>query len=181
VALNFSNGQYSALWKELREYWKAYGGWGALCTSPYLWASYALSLLTQLSKDGDWIWYVSSISILPNLVGFSLGGYAVMLAFGDRRFQDAVRGKRKNKDTSPYLRISASMNHFVVMQLIALIYALISSSLELKNGAYAFIGIWLLVYALVLGVSATLSIFFMSRMYDRIRVKNKRIFRGIKK
>jgi hypothetical protein len=160
--------QWEPLKKEIKEYWTAYGGGRDFGRSPYLVLSVLFALGICFFKSDEWEWYNQSLSILPNLIGFSLGGYAVMLAFGDRRFQDAVRGKGSGGTPSPYLKISATMAHFVLVQIITLLLSVCCASGELTNPVLNFFGTVLFVYSILLGISATFSIFFMSRMYDRL-------------
>ena len=86
----------------LKQYWLAYGGWPALFlklylhriiytllfSSKYLW----FSVCTTLFCFDYWINHSSeyitlSLSILPSLLGFALGGYAVWLAIGDQKLK----------------------------------------------------------------------------------------------
>lgn len=157
---------FGLLDKEISHYWEAYGGLRAIRRSPYLWLAFAITLWTQ-SLAPNWKWHATAISVLPNLLGFSLGGYAMMLALGNSKFQDTIRGEDPPGETSPYMKISATMAHFVLIQLASLIYSIIYESIEIQNLAFSAIGCWLLHYALLLGIAATMSIFFLSRMYDK--------------
>ncbi|WP_296229137.1 hypothetical protein [Ralstonia sp. UBA689] len=109
-------------------YWNAYGGKKAVLTSPYLHASIVLAaLLCHLWRSSAW--WVDPIAALPTMIGFAIGAYAIVLGFGDERFR-AVIMLRKNGDTSPYVKISASLAHFIVVQLTALLAALIAKGLD---------------------------------------------------
>ncbi|WP_156939580.1 hypothetical protein [Desulfocurvus vexinensis] len=163
--------QWESLKTEVKSYWSAYGGVKDFVESPYLVLSVLFALLVCFFRSNEWVWYNQALSVLPDLIGFSLGGYAVMLAFGDRRFQDAVRGKCSDGTSSPYLRISATMAHFVLVQIITLLFSVCCSSANLANPVLNFLGTLMFIYSILLGISATLSIFFMSRMYDNLPKK----------
>lgn len=157
---------------ELKNYWKTYGGFKAVRGSPYLWISFALSVILTLFGT-EWYWYLEAKNILPNMIGFSLGGYAIMLAFGDSYFlqtlKDAKHSEAKEKEEfSAYLGISASLAHFVIVEIVVLIIALFYDALSINNKIAAFLGCWGFLYALSLALAATLAIFFLSRMYDKL-------------
>ncbi len=154
--------------KEYTALWQAYGGVGALKRSLYLWASLAVVLLINLLRSEVWLWYKDAIQILPNLIGFTLGGYAILLAFGDSKFIDAIRTKRDNEEFSPYLRVSASMAFFVICQVFCLLFALFFNACSIHSIILnLFLG-WIFLYSLSLGLAATMGIFFLTKMYDKI-------------
>jgi hypothetical protein len=95
--------------------------------------------LLNLIMFENWFgrWWDTPVAVLPSLIGFTLGGYAILLAFGDEEFKSVFAGATtKNKD-SPYVIVSATFMHFIVVQVIALLIALaaepISVSLECKG------------------------------------------------
>ena len=168
----------------LARYWNAYGGFTALVKSPYAWSAIALTALLYpaWSKPG---WWVDVISITPNLLGFSLGGYALWLSIGDDNFKKAIIGSSKPGDTSPYMQVNATFAHFIILQLTALIIALVAKTfyfkLDTNNPLYPItqtdgfqvaciagyaIGYFLFIYALFAALAATLALFRVSSWYD---------------
>src|SRR3569832_245229 len=117
-------------WLQLKEFWKIRGGWSDLIRSPYSLVSLGLMVPTFHL----WLftpWWELSASILPNLLGFSLGGYAIMLAFGDDRFKALLARKSKlanasSEEPSLYLKSSAIFLHFILVQLMALVAAIVA-------------------------------------------------------
>lgn len=111
--------------RDLSRYWSAYGGWRSLLTSPYFIASVVLTaLLAPLwLKPG---WWDDVISAEPDLLGFSLGGLAVLLAFGDDRFRGLLA--KAGGEKPRLLALSASFVHFIVVQCVAWILALLSKA-----------------------------------------------------
>jgi hypothetical protein len=128
--------------------------------------AFALAFAFSLHSRCDWFWYEKAIGILPNLLGFSLGGYAVLLAFGDKKFLDAIRGESLGENTSPYMSVSASLAYFVLVQILALVVAVSYDCFGVCHAAWNFFGCWMFIYSLLLGVAATLRIYFLSRMFD---------------
>ena len=65
---------------QIVSYWKIYGGWGAVGKSPALWVSFLITAVCYpFWKMGTWP--DTTLSIVPNLLGFSLGAMAVGSSF----------------------------------------------------------------------------------------------------
>jgi phage FluMu protein Com len=76
---------YKSAAKIYGKYWIAYGGWQAMKRSPYLHAAIVLLVLTT----PFWVcraWWEQVISVIPSLLGFTLGGFAMFLGFGNKKF-----------------------------------------------------------------------------------------------
>ncbi len=195
-------GQYRGIARIVLRYWTAYGGWSGLIRSPY----FHLSVFLVLLFHDAWLnkpWYSSPLAILPNLLGFSLGGLAIWLAFGDERFRQLLLEKESGEQHSTYVLTSASFVHFVIVQFSALIYALGAQSLAYDvtpcslvgkvlasvglpidffygfNGYAGFIGFLLFVYALFSGIAATFQVFRMVTLFEI--VVNHPAFKSVKK
>src|SRR6266404_4489639 len=110
-----------------RSYWQAYGGLRAMLTSPYL---YAALFLTIAIAPAWWSsdWWTNVLQVLPNIVGFSIGGYAIWLGFGDEKFKALVARRDAENEITPYMEVSATFCHFVIVQLVAIVSAIIGSS-----------------------------------------------------
>ena len=158
-------GLIKSIFNDFGQYWAAYGGSSAFFCSPYLWVAFIIAIYIAKFSKNDWTWSSAAVSVLPNMLGFTLGGYAVMLAFGDRRFQNAVRGPNEDGTASPYLFMSASLLHFILFQILGLIVAILCQAIDV-NCFVSFIGCWIFIYSILLAIAASFSIFFFSRMYD---------------
>lgn len=133
-------------------------------------------------------WWVTPTDILPSLIGFTLGGYAILLAFGDHRFLDLMRQSGSDSEPSAYMDINAVFLHFLLLQFIALILALlagesslgvvISSALLERSSTgqliftfledvYGFISYLFFSYSLLAGLAAALAIFEVGSAYDK--------------
>lgn len=156
----------SSAYKEL---FTAYGGATAFFCSPYLWLSGVLSLITSLFACEGWYWYASALAVLPNLLGFTLAGYAVFFAFMDTRFSDFIRGKKEGERISPYLGVSSVFAVFVVLQLATLFLAVLFDAIQVKIILVNFMCTWLFMYAMSLGLAATMGLFMLSTKYDRMK------------
>jgi hypothetical protein len=171
----------------LGRYWAIYGGLAALLRSPYFHLSIVLTAVTAESWLYD-RWWSTSISILPNLLGFTLGGFAIFLGFGDEKFKAIIAGNEPGevRRFSPYLSVSAAFLHFVVVQVAALLWALVASALyfDLPDARLAAIGslfgilggavgYWLLLYSLCVAVAAGVAIFRVASWYDSYQTNSR--------
>ncbi|MFA7455791.1 MAG: hypothetical protein WCZ10_15150 [Desulfobulbaceae bacterium] len=152
----------------LRIYWDAYGGVSALRTSAYLWFSVALALFCLFFKAPDFSWSDAALSIVPDLLGFSLGGYAIMVGFGDTEFLEALRGKEEEGKPSPYMKLNATFLHFIIVQAITLVFALIAKALDIASwDVVAFLGLLLLIYTTMTIVAAAFTVLAIANLYDQ--------------
>lgn len=177
----------------LSRYWHAYGGFSALISSWYFWISVimSLALYPHWSEKG---WWDDVLSIMPNLLGFSLGGFAMWIAIGDDNFRKLISGKGEDGSSSPYMEVNAAFVHFIILQMLALIFALFAKaySFQLSEDNYlvekglfdylrylfvlgAYLSYFTFIYALVSAVAATLAILRVSSWYDdyQTTVKNQ--------
>ncbi|MGX1112019.1 hypothetical protein ACSSVW_001408 [Pseudoalteromonas sp. MBR-15] len=187
-------GQYTGVRKLFARYWVAYGGFKSIVGSPYMHASLFITLISS----GIWLeydWVEIPISVLPNIIGFSLGGYAIWLALGDDKFRASISGKTKDGRESPFIVVNATFVHFIVLQILALVAALIGKSQPIYNSplfiqrflldlapwlfevsqiisiACSFIGYFLFIYAIFSALAATMAIFRIAGWLEVYHVK----------
>lgn len=181
------HGQYKGVADLLGACRTTYGGFVAIMSSPYLHAALVLLLPTYgvWSKPG---WWDIALAVLPNLVSFSLAGYAMLMGLGDEQFKAYL--KDQDGERGPLLALSATFSHFIVIQTAALFLALIAKSRPLSTlhealpwlpllplpgkawsawGTQAFWGVSFLacLCALTSIVAATMSVFRMSRWLNQ--------------
>lgn len=184
---------YKGVFKIYRTYWSAYGGLDALVRSLYLLAAVILLVFTYptwgrpffLSQPLDPAWWDQSISVLPNLLGFTLGGFAIFIGFGDEKFRAALAAPpdencEAEKDlASVYVSLCATFVHFILVQMLALIIAVLAKTwwfyapwmeplrlqLPYLNAVGGAVGYGLYLYALMTVLAATMHVFRISTMY----------------
>ncbi|GAA5784683.1 hypothetical protein [Chitiniphilus shinanonensis] len=173
----------------LREYWICYGGLPALVKSPFLWLSIGLLILTcQFWTTEDW--WDQVISIMPNILGFTLGGFAVFLGFGDEKFKAIISGKDPEEGDcpSPYMEVCSAFLHFVMVQVASILIAVVSKALDfptpellkslqptlqigrLLGGLF---GYWLFLYGLCIALASAIAIFRVALWYDGYQTGNR--------
>lgn len=179
-----SKSHSAATWAVIRRFWRVRGGWRDLPRSLY----FRLSVLLLVPTIHFWLfeaWWDLPITVLPNLLGFSLGGYAILLAFGDDRFKRllAKRAKDEGQKIEPtiLLESSAVFLHFILVQLVALFVAVVARSLaavpnfwfvpakiitRYLSYAGSCIGFFLFIYAMMMAGAAALSVFSLGEMFE---------------
>lgn len=121
--------QWQGFIHTIQRYWKNYGGIKAILTSPYFHISIILTILTL---PFWWIekWWDNSLSIIPNILGFTLGGFAIFLGYGNDKFR-SLMACEDEKGYSPYMEVVSSFLHFVIIQICSIIISLIAKSLDM--------------------------------------------------
>ena len=146
-------------------YWENYGGFKAILSSPYFMISLLLTIFI-VTFGASVKWYEHTLNILPDILGFSIGSFAILISLGDNKFRKKLSAEKDNQKSTPFMIINSSFVHFIFIQIIAILFALISQIVELENIVFFFIGIFLLIYALVLTLAATLVILKFSLWYQ---------------
>lgn len=112
-----------SIWKR---YWEASGGWIAL-DSKFVRIALALSIL----GFGFWTepgWWEVPLAVLPNLLGFSLGGAAILFGVIQPNVFRILRRKSGNSSASFMSQFTAAFTHFVLVQASALLAAIVLKS-----------------------------------------------------
>jgi hypothetical protein len=169
-------------------YWRAYGGWRDVVSSPFLWLSAGLTLLTyRLWLHGEWWTY--PLSVMPSLLGFTLGGFAIFLGFGDERFKAIIAGEEQDatgasNGPSPYMKVCSAFLHFVLVQVVALLVALVGAATNFSGTGILtcvtntlrpirwvgdMVGYWIFVYGLCLAAAAAIAVFRVAYWFDHYR------------
>ncbi|AYR22309.1 hypothetical protein [Herbaspirillum rubrisubalbicans] len=173
----------------LSTYWHAYGGWRAIIFSPFFWISIILAIIST----HFWLtqpWWDQVLSVMPNVLGFTLGGFAIFLGFGDEKFRELISGQDEGDNSaSAYMEVSATFLHFVLIQLFALLAAIIAKAVSfdtpdcLKSilgmltwlrAPADFLGYWLFLYGLCIIAASALAIFRVSFWYDVFQTHNRK-------
>jgi len=108
--------------------------------------------------------------VLPQLAGFSVAAYALFFAVLDERTRNALRAPaEKLGGRSPLLILASSISHAVIVQVMAVLFALAYSSKPFPscnavtaywvNMIFGAIGLFMLIYGITLVLAAVLSIF----------------------
>jgi hypothetical protein len=147
-------------------YWRIYGGWRALLTSPYF--RFAL-LLTGVcfpywGKQGTASADLA-LTIIPSIMAFSLGGMAIILAFSGGRFLNVIR--ENGEDGSLFMTVIVNFFHFLTVQTLALVSAMIVLAFptdRIPSG----ISFFFLAYSITTALASAAALFNVSRVYNMV-------------
>jgi len=183
-------GPYGDFAEIVQRYWKSYGGLKELARSPFLHAAVLLTALTASSWSSS-AWSAVALSVLPNLLGFGVSGYAIWIGWGDPEFRRRLAKLEMGPGVSAYAQVSATFAHFALIQVLALLWALMFSSLDYAvapssaigatlqllglrydlfascRSVGAAVGFFLFVYAILVAFEATLALFRLATWLQR--------------
>jgi hypothetical protein len=173
---------YGGVRQIFSRYWTVYGGARALLRSPYFHLSAAVLVLTTnfwLRKE----WWDQVFSVMPNLLGFTLGGFAVFLGFGDEKFRALLAEPDDEAPEEPtlYLQLCSTFVHFVLVQSLALLCAVIAKGLDfwfpwsedarravdVARAVGGAVGYWIFLYALCTVIAVTMHVFRIAALYEQ--------------
>ncbi len=154
-----------------KDYFDSYGGIKEIFCSIY----FILSVILNIFAFNAWIdesWISNIQNIIPDIAGFSLGAYAILISFGSEKFQKFISQHNGNEtNNTMYKQINTAFIHFILMQIIALIFSILGNSLltmpyGIIEKIFAFIFHLVFVYSLMLCMAAVFTIFRIARVYQ---------------
>ena len=166
-----------------------------MLVSPYLHGAVIITALCYgLWSKPDW--WETFLTINPAILGFTIGGFALLLATGGEKFGAVIAQARlyeKNALESPLAKLGAAFVHFIIVQFLSIIYAIIAKSadkvppphgLDFLSSRYVHLVFWGVgffvgVYALVSAIAASEWIFRIVILLvkfhkGRFRIEKKR-------
>jgi len=136
--------------------------------SPYLHVALGLTgvclLFWAKTAHLDYLTKVSDIAIsaIPNLLGFTVGAFAIVLAFSSAQiFRTVAEG---GDPLSFFMKLAANLVHFILIQVLALVCAIlakISDSLALNVATLIF-----MLYGILATLSVALQLFQTAIIYN---------------
>lgn len=154
----FWRNQYRAI----RTYWTLYGGASALIRSPYFQISLLLTLFCFVIKDPKSSAADVAVSVLPNLLGFTVGAMAIVLAFSSAEIFISLA--EEGEPQSFFMKLTANLVHFIGVQVTALLTGIVAKLIGLAT--LDFIAMFLLFYAVSVTFSAGLQLFQTAMIYN---------------
>lgn len=139
--------------KTFKFYWKVYGGARALLHSPYVYLAAGFTALcwplwVSPSSDSS-AWPQIAIDVIPSMLGFSMGGMAIVLAFSTAKVFTILA--EEGADDSYFITMMGSFFHFILVQSGAILLAVAIKAYPLVwlSG----IGFCLFSYAVLVGLA----------------------------
>ena len=177
--------QFRAFRNIIRRYFTAYGGFSAVFTSPLFIFSFVLSAVSYRKWVVD-NWSDSTLSILPNLLGFSLGAYSIIFSILTHRMRMAIKSAKNGAGNSYFDEINSAFFHFIFVQVLAILWAFIYRGSLLADLAFAirphcsyiwaayrvlaaaggFVGYTMLLYAVALVIASAVAVYRLASIAD---------------
>lgn len=174
----------------VKRYWVSYGGFSAIFTSYFFYGAILLSALLypHWSVSG---WWDTVLSVMPNLLGFTLGGFAMWVAVGDENFKATIAGVSGEdpNEISPFMEVNATFAHFIFLQIISIFLALINkaynvilpsdhllvlllgSHLNTATLLFYYFSYFVFIYALLSAIASVFALFRVSHWYDEYQTQ----------
>lgn len=168
--------KFAGVFSNIKDYFNSYGGLYELIRSPYLISSLLFNVLLYKSWTTS-LWISDIKGIIPSILGFSLGSYAILATFGNERFQNLITNEDNGENTL-YRKINTTFIHFIIIQAFSLLLAILCTSLlsepyGLLEIIISFIGNLTFIYSIFLAVASVLTIFRITKIYQKyINVNN---------
>ncbi|MCV9960273.1 hypothetical protein OIU34_00020 [Pararhizobium sp. BT-229] len=177
--------QWKPLFRWLRRYFHAYGGIRGVAGSPL----FGIALIITCLSYSNWLtpnWTDKVETLIPSLLGFSLGTYAILFSIISTRLKGALRHLKTSDGVSYLESINATFFHFILVQVLSLTWATLFQgswlvdALDYFKPSYpwlevvelwafrsgSFVGFLLLVYSILLTIAAALAVYRLALIKD---------------
>lgn len=151
-------------------YWRVYGGVWSVLRSTYFWVAVVLTIVfpdVWRNKDAFQtpVWAGITLGIFPSVLGFALGGMAIMLSFSTGKFLDSIR--QRGRDDSYLRKMMASFFHFTLILTAALLVAFLTKFYS--NEYFSAFGVFLSFYGILLITATASRIWHTARIFNMVR------------
>ena len=182
------NGIHQKKWKifvaRLSKYLHNYGGWPEVFASPFFNLAFVIALANYQLWQSDWV--KLSQSLIPSMLGFSLGTYAILFSIISVKLKRALK-EVKNERGIPYLHeMNATFFHFIFVQVLcvavsfihmgtglhSLLTAIVGPSEDLDSLFWlsrmilGFLGSTLVFYSLFLAIAAAMIVYRLATIVE---------------
>ncbi|MES2600525.1 MAG: hypothetical protein V4602_06920 [Pseudomonadota bacterium] len=159
---SLSNKQWKNQSEAISHYWAIYGGFRSLLLSPYLHISLALTIICVLFWTTTSAASEIAVSVLPNLLGFTVGALAIVLAFSSAPVFTTLA--EHGAPQSFFMKLTASLIHFILVQVLALTTAIVARITG--SAGVDILALFLLFYAVLVTFAAGLQLFLTAIIYN---------------
>lgn len=152
----------------IRDYWTIYGGFRALFKSPYLIVAFLLTVgsvyFWAVNGNGEYLVKASDlvVSAIPNLLGFTVGALAIVLAFSSAEIFKILA--EEGDPQSYFMKLTSNLVHFIMVQVLALICGVVAKITDSR--VLDVLSLFFLYYAVLVTFSAALQLFLTAQVYN---------------
>jgi hypothetical protein len=177
-----TRGAYYTFWRIMRRYFSDYGGWTSLIKSPFLHIGLVISAISYSVWISS-VWIDNVYAVIPGLLGFSLGTYALLFSLMSGRIKLALKAIKNSRECSYLDEINATFLHFILVQTVCLLWAATMRShilfdvlmflkfskkffvlLDIGRVISGFVGYSLMCYSLTLVIASSLVVYRLARI-----------------
>lgn len=123
--------------------------------SVYFWAANGKG--EYLVKASDLV-----VSAIPNLLGFTVGALAIVLAFSSAEIFKILA--EDGDPQSYFMKLTSNLVHFIMVQVLALICGIVARITDSR--ALDVLSLFFLFYAVLVTFSAALQLFLTAQVYN---------------
>jgi hypothetical protein len=162
-------------------YFRLYGGWPALLTSPYFWIALLVSLLCAPvwleEENNERLWLSMAVEIIPSLMAFSLGGMSILLAFSSEKLMEVIQ--QGGRSDSLYMKATASFFHFILIQTMSLIAVFFTSAYSVN--LISWFGFFLMTYGLLVAIAIAANLLRLAQQFNLTSAQQRSLEKTEKK
>jgi hypothetical protein len=103
-----------------------------------------------------------AVGVLPNLLGFTVGALAIVLAFSSASVFETLA--EQGEPQSFYMKLTGSLIHFILVQVLALITAIVARMVD--QPFTELISLFMLFYAVIVTFAAGMQLFLTAAIYN---------------
>jgi hypothetical protein len=157
-----------------------------LLASPFFGIAVIISALNYSQWTAQPAWIAKVEALIPSLLGFSLGTYAILFSIMSGRLKSALRHVSSPNGVSYLEAINATFFHFIFVQVFALVwsflyqgtwlidlvglfktnYPWLEAIYYLLSRAGSFTGCFLLMYSILLMIASALAVYRLAMIKD---------------
>lgn len=177
-------------------YFEQYGGVNSVIRSRFFWCAVVITTLMAAFFSSE-KWWELAISVIPGLVSFSIAGVAIFVSLGSDALRAVIAGKKAgSSESSPFVGFMSMFTHFIVIQLLALLSALLAKAFYVTppQGLEAIavlldglkVPFWLLGgllfnYAILLCIALAIEIYRLAEMIDEFQTVENEVAEAARK
>jgi hypothetical protein len=162
-----TNEEYLFLCKDFKDYIYYFGPLKDIFRTPYFHFSLVMAIITGIFACEPNIWAEHALSMLPDILGFSIGGYAIIITFGDNGFRKFLVKAKTGDGKSILMVINGAFIHFIMTQTLSIVLAYFVNSIGINNLFFNILLSLPFFYSLIFCIAIAFEIKTISQWYKK--------------
>lgn len=160
-------GEYRFFLNDISDYILYFGPLKDIIYTPYFHFAISVSIFVSTLSSCNNEWSNIALGVLPSILGFSVGGYAIIITFGDDEFRKFLANTNTQDGKSILLVINGAFIHFIASQTLAIFLAYMVKSTNIQNIYLNFLLSIPFAYSLFFCVAIAFEIKTISKWYKK--------------